>query len=152
MFSENKVMKLFFQIIELVDVVFKDEFFECKVRNERWWVVVYYGKMSGFEIVYGLLDCVMMMLKVVFVMYEEGLEGKSIDYVVKENLSKVDGYFIQEIDELIFFKGRVVVIYVRLGGELKRIGELGVLYLMVLEKFDLRYLVSILEINFEVFF
>ncbi|KAK4669846.1 phenylalanine--tRNA ligase subunit beta [Podospora pseudopauciseta] len=149
--SENKAMKLPLQIIESADVVFKDESLERKARNERRWAAAYYGKTSGFEIVHGLLDRVMTMLKVAFVTHEEGLEGKSIDYAVKENPSKADGYFIQEIDEPTFFKGRAAAIYVRLGGELKRIGELGVLHPTVLEKFDLRYPVSTLEINLEVF-
>jgi phenylalanyl-tRNA synthetase beta chain len=112
----------------------------------------------------------MTMLRVAFVTHEEGLQGKSVDFEVKENPTKADGYFIQEIDEPTFFNGRAAAIYVRLGGKLQRIGELGVLHPTVLEKFDLRYVmvlghtsrgvnankfyrypVSTLEINLEVF-
>ncbi|KAK4189115.1 putative phenylalanyl-tRNA synthetase beta chain [Podospora australis] len=149
--SENKAMKLPLQITETSDVVFKDESLERRARNERRWAAAYYGKTSGFEVVHGLLDRVMTMLRVAFVTHEEGLEGKSLDFQVKENPSKADGYFIQEIDEPTFFNGRAAAIYVRLNGKLQRIGELGVLHPTVLEKFDLRYPVSTLEINLEVF-
>lgn len=139
--SENKAMRLPLMIFETSDVVFKDDSFERRARNERHWGAAYYGKTSGFEIVHGLLDRVMTMLRVAFITHEEGLEGKSVDYEVKENPSQADGYFIQEIDEPTFFKGRAAAIYVRLGGKLQRIGELGVLHPTVLEKFDLRYVV-----------
>ncbi|KAK4137764.1 phenylalanyl-tRNA synthetase [Trichocladium antarcticum] len=149
--SENKAMRLPLEIFESADVVFKDMSLERRARNERHWAAAYYGKTSGFEIVHGLLDRVMTMLRVAFVTHEEGLQGKSVDFEVKENPTKADGYFIQEIDEPTFFKGRAAAIFVRLGGKLQRIGELGVLHPTVLEKFDLRYPVSTLEINLEVF-
>jgi phenylalanyl-tRNA synthetase beta chain len=136
--SENKAMRLPLQIFETSDVVFKDDTVERRARNERHWAAAYYGKTSGFEVVHGLLDRVMTMLKVAFVTHEEGLEGKSVDYSVQKNPGK-DGYFIKEIDEPTFFKGRAAAIWVRLGGELRRIGELGVLHPEVLERFDLRY-------------
>jgi len=137
--SENKAMRLPLEIFESSDVVFKDETSERRARNERRWAAAYYGKTSGFEVVHGLLDRVMTMLRVAFITHEEGLTGKSIDFEVKENPSQKDGYFIQEIDEPTFFNGRAAAIYVRLGGKLQRIGELGVLHPTVLEKFDLRY-------------
>jgi phenylalanyl-tRNA synthetase beta chain len=91
-----------------------------------------------------------------------------MDFEVKQNPGPKDGYFIKEIDEPTFFNGRAAAIYVRLNGQLQRIGELGVLHPTVLEKFDLRYAissairrthmlttcrypVSTLEINLEVF-
>jgi len=148
--SENKAMRLPLQIFEVADVVFKDDSFERKARNERHWAAAYYGKTSGFEVVHGLLDRVMTMLRVAFITHEEGLTGKSIDFEVHANPQR-DGYFIKEIDEPTFFKGRAAAIYVRLNGQLQRIGELGVLHPTVLEKFDLRYPVSTLEINLEVF-
>lgn len=138
--SENKAMRLPLEIFETSDVVFKDESAERRARNERRWAAAYYGKTSGFEIVHGLLDRVMTMLRVAFITHEEGLSGKSIDFEINENPSRnKDGYFIEEIDEPTFFSGRAAAIYVRLGGKLQRIGELGVLHPTVLEKFDLRY-------------
>jgi phenylalanyl-tRNA synthetase beta chain len=78
------------------------------------------------------------MLRTSFITHEEGLEGKSVDYEVKENPSKASGYFIEEINEPTFFDGRAAAIYLRVGGKTQRIGEIGVLHPTVLEKFDLK--------------
>lgn len=121
--SENKAMKLPLQITENADVVLKDESLERRARNERRWGAAHYGKTSGFEVVHGLLDRVMTMLRINFVDEE----------------SEQDGYFIKEIDEPTFFQGRAAAVWVRLGGKLQRVGELGVLHPSVLEKFDLRF-------------
>ncbi|KAL2269653.1 hypothetical protein VTJ83DRAFT_1837 [Remersonia thermophila] len=136
--SENKAMRLPLQIFETSDVVLKDETAERKARNQRRWAAAFYGKTSGFEVVHGLLDRVMSMLKVAFVSPDEAEAGN-------------DGYFIQEMDDPTFFGGRAAAIGVRLGGKLQRIGELGVLHPTVLERFELRYPVSTLELNLEVF-
>ena len=88
--------------------------------------------------VHGLLDHVMTMLRTAFITHEEGLEGKSPDYEVKENPSKANGYYISEIDEPTFFNGRGAAIYTRLSGKVVRIGELGVLHPTVLQSFGLR--------------
>lgn len=78
------------------------------------------------------------MLRTSFITHEEGLEGKSVDYEVKENPSKASGYFIEEINEPTFFDGRAAAICLRIGGKTQRIGEIGVLHPTVLEKFDLK--------------
>ncbi len=77
-------------------------------------------------------------LRTVFISHEDGLDGKSPDYEVKENPSRADGYFLDAIDDPTFFEGRAAGIYLRLGGKVRRIGELGVLHPSVLEKFDLK--------------
>ncbi|KAK3359669.1 phenylalanyl-tRNA synthetase beta chain [Lasiosphaeria hispida] len=149
---ENKSVRLPLQIVEVADIAVKDESLERKSRNERRWAAAFYGKTSGFEVVHGLLDRVLSMLRVAFITREEGLDGgKSMDFEVKQNPSEADGYFIEEINEPTFFNGRAAAIYVRLGGKVQRIGEFGVLHPTVLEKFDLRYPVSTLEVNLEVF-
>ncbi|KAK3326635.1 hypothetical protein B0H66DRAFT_166667 [Apodospora peruviana] len=148
---ENKSVRLPLMITETSDVAFKDETSERRAKNERHWAAAFYGKTSGFEVVHGLLDRVLSMLRIAFITHEEGLEGKSIDFEVKENPSKEDGYFIEEINEPTFFDGRAAAIYLRLGGKVQRIGEFGVLHPTVLEKYDLRYPVSTLEINLEGF-
>ncbi|KAB5577644.1 hypothetical protein GE09DRAFT_1183479 [Coniochaeta sp. 2T2.1] len=149
---ENKAMRLPLQIIEAADVVFKDESLERKARNERHFAAAFYGKTSGFEVVHGLLDRVLAMLRVALITHDEGLgAGKTVDFKVSENPSKDDGYYIEEIHEATFFDGRAAAIFVRLDGQTKRIGEFGVLHPTVLEKFDLKYPVSTLEINLEVF-
>jgi len=147
---ENKSVRLPLKITEVSDIALKDDS-ERGARNERRWAAAFYGKTSGFEVVHGLLDRVLSMLRIAFVTHEEGLQGKSIDFEVKENPSREDGYFIEEIDEPTFFKGRAAAIYVRLNGKVQRIGEFGVLHPSVLQKFDLKYPVSTLELNLEVF-
>lgn len=87
---------------------------------------------------HGLLDRVLLMLRTAFLTHDEGLEGKSVDYDIKKNPSKADGYWIEEIREPTFFEGYAAAIYLRLGGKARRIGELGVLHPTVLEKFELK--------------
>ncbi|KAM0190918.1 hypothetical protein ACHAPI_009142 [Fusarium lateritium] len=148
---ENKSHSVPMKIFEVSDVVFKDESLERKARNERHFAAAWYGRASGFEVVHGLLDRVLLMLRTAFVTHEEGLAGKSVDFEVKENPSKPDGYWIEELDDATFFAGHAASVYLRLGGKERRIGEFGILHPTVLEKFDLKYPVSTLEINLEVF-
>lgn len=44
------------------------------------------------------------MLKVAFVIHQDGLEGKKLQYEVKEDPTKANGYWLEEIDEPTFFK------------------------------------------------
>ncbi|CAL3964773.1 unnamed protein product [Diplocarpon coronariae] len=148
---ENKKHSVPIKVFEVSDVAFKDEALERKSRNERHFAAAWYGKTSGFEVVHGLLDRVLLMLQTAFVTHEEGLEGKSLGYQVKQDPSKSDGYWIEEIDEPTFFAGHAAAIYLRLNGKAERIGEFGILHPTVLDKFELRYPVSTLEVNLEVF-
>jgi phenylalanyl-tRNA synthetase beta chain len=165
---ENKRHSVPIKVFEVSDVAFKDMSLERKSRNERHFAAAWYGKTSGFEVVHGLLDRVLLMLKTAFLTHEEGLQGKKLNYEVKEDPVKADGYWIEEIDEPTFFAGHAAAIYLRLNGKAARIGEFGILHPTVLEKFELRYVypplydkrlllnvirypVSTLEINLEVF-
>ncbi|THV55907.1 hypothetical protein BGAL_0002g00620 [Botrytis galanthina] len=148
---ENKKHSLPLKVFEVSDVAFKDLSLERKSRNERHFAAAWYGKTSGFEVVHGLLDRVLLMLQTAFITHEEGLEGKKQDFAIKENPTKPDGYWIEEIDEPTFFAGHAAAIYLRLGGKEVRVGEFGILHPTVLDKFELRYPVSTLEINLEVF-
>ncbi|KAI9645940.1 phenylalanine--tRNA ligase subunit beta [Ciborinia camelliae] len=148
---ENKKHSLPLKVFEVSDVAFKDLSLERKSRNERHFAAAWYGKTSGFEVVHGLLDRVLLMLQTAFLTHEEGLEGKKMDFTIKENPTKPDGYWIEEIDEPTFFAGHAAAIYLRLGGKEVRVGEFGILHPTVLDKFELRYPVSTLEINLEVF-
>ncbi|KAJ9130329.1 Phenylalanine-tRNA ligase beta subunit [Pleurostoma richardsiae] len=148
---ENKSHSLPVKIFEVSDVTFKDESRERKTRNERHFAAAFCGKTSGFEMVHGLLDRVLAMLKTAFLTHEEGLQGKSLDFEIKQNPSKPDGYWLEEIDEPTFFQGHGAAIYLRLGGRQQRVGEFGILDPTVLNAFDLRYPVSTLELNLEPF-
>jgi len=139
---ENKKHSVPIKVFEVSDVAFKDVSLERKSRNERHFAAAWYGKTSGFEIVHGLLDRVLLMLKTAFLTHEDGLEeskGKSLDFVVRQDHGKVDGYWIEEIDEPTFFAGHAAAIYLRIGGKQARIGEFGILHPSVLEKFELRF-------------
>jgi phenylalanyl-tRNA synthetase beta chain len=136
---ENKKHSVPIKVFEVSDVAFKDESLERKSRNERHFSAAWYGKTSGFEVVHGLLDRVLLMLKTAFVTHEDGLEGKKPNYEVKEEPGKLDGYWIEEIDEPTFFSGHAAAIFLRLNGKAVRIGEFGILHPTVLDKFELRY-------------
>lgn len=89
---ENKHHSVPIKIFEVSDVAFKDLTLERKSRNERHFAAAWYGKSSGFEVVHGLLDRIMLMLKSAFMISEEGLEGKGAaasEYWIKE----IDGEF-----------------------------------------------------------
>jgi phenylalanyl-tRNA synthetase beta chain len=135
---ENKHHSVPIKVFEVSDVAFKDIKLERKSRNERHFAAAWYGKTSGFEVVHGLLDRVLLMLKIAFITHEEGLDGKKLEYDVKDEPAKPHGYWIEEIDESTFFLGHAAAIYLRLNGKEVRIGEFGILHPTVLEKFELR--------------
>lgn len=121
---ENKGHSVPMKIFEASDVVFKDESIERKARNERHFSAAYYGRTSGFEIVHGLLDRVLLMLRT--------------NFLTQEDPAKPDGYWIEELNDDTFFPGHAASVHLRVGGKEHRIGEFGVLHPTVLEKFDLR--------------
>lgn len=84
---ENKSHKVPMKIFEVSDVCFKDERSERRSRNERHFAACWYGKTAGFEMVHGLLDRVMLMLRSAFITHEDGVEGPG-----------VQGYWIEEAD------------------------------------------------------
>ena len=136
---ENKGHSVPIKIFEVADVAFKDESEERKARNQRHFAAAWCGKSSGFEVVHGLLDRVLLMLRTAFLTHEEGLAGKSVDFEVRQNPAKPDGYWIEELNEDTFFAGHAAAVHLRLGGQERRIGEFGILHPTVLEKFDIRY-------------
>ncbi|KAI0883558.1 phenylalanyl-tRNA synthetase beta chain [Annulohypoxylon maeteangense] len=149
---ENKGHSVPIRVFETSDVVFKDPTVERRARNERHFAAAWYGKASGFEEVHGLLDRVMAMLRQAFITHDEGLTGKEVDYKVTATPQKRDGYWLEPVDdEPTFFPGRAAAVYARLDGKTARIGEFGILHPTVLENFELKYPVSTLEINLEVF-
>ncbi|KAI0204231.1 phenylalanyl-tRNA synthetase [Astrocystis sublimbata] len=122
---DNNHVRLPLKIFESADVSLKDEKLERRARNERRWAVAYSDKRSGFEMVHGLLDRIMLMLR-------------------------VTDYYLEEISEPTFFPGRAAGVYLGKRGEGRRIGELGVIHPEVIEKFEIRYPVSALELNLAV--
>ena len=86
---ENKHHSVPIKIFEVSDVAFRDMSLERKSRNERHFAAAWYGKTSGFEVVHGLMDRIMLMLKSAFITSEEGLEGHG---------SGDSSYWIEEVD------------------------------------------------------
>ncbi|RKF73182.1 Phenylalanine--tRNA ligase beta subunit [Golovinomyces cichoracearum] len=142
---ENKKHSVPIKIFEVSDIALKDRKVERQSRNERHFAAAWYGKTSGFEVVHGLLDRILLMLRTPFLVSEESPTEVGLDGAAK------DGYWIDEIDEATFFPGHAAAIYLRVNGKKTRIGEFGILHPTVLEKFELRYPVSTLEINLEHF-
>lgn len=86
---ENKSHSVPMKVFEVSDVAYKDLSLERKSRNERHFAAAWYGKTSGFEIVHGLMDRVMAMLKSSFITGEEGLDNKAVGD---------SQYWIEELD------------------------------------------------------
>ncbi|GAO48276.1 phenylalanyl-tRNA synthetase [Saitoella complicata NRRL Y-17804] len=134
---ENRKEALPIKVFEASDVVFKDEREERRARNERRFCAVWASKTAGFEVVHGLLDRIMRMLSV-------NPTDKS---------SKQTGYWIEETDDGTFFPGRAANVWY-LGEEMEEavvVGVFGVLHPEVLEKFEIPFACSGLELNLEVF-
>ncbi|OJD17016.1 phenylalanine-tRNA ligase, beta subunit [Emergomyces pasteurianus Ep9510] len=140
--NENKHHAIPMKIFEVSDVAFKDVSLERKSRNERHFAAAWCGKSSGFEVVHGLLDRVMAMLKTAFIIGEEGLDNPAMGNAT---------YWIEELEDPTYFAGHAASVHVRISGKDHVIGSFGILHPTVLEKFELKYPVSTLEINIEAF-
>ncbi|KAA8894231.1 hypothetical protein FN846DRAFT_913124 [Sphaerosporella brunnea] len=140
---ENRKHSLPIKVFEASDVAFKDMSLERKARNERHFAAAYCGKASGFEIVHGLLDRLMSMLSTSIT--EQG--------AVEQTL----GYWIEQDEDPTYFPGRGASVYLRhLDGsdsqtKTKKIGSFGILHPSVLEKFEISFPVSAVELNLEAF-
>ena len=95
---ENKHHSVPMKIFEVSDVAFRVLSLERKSRNERHFAAAWYGKSSGFEIVHGLMDRIMLMLKSAFVTGEEGLKSKGVGEAAYW-IDEVDGEFLFESSE-----------------------------------------------------
>ncbi|KAJ5599848.1 Phenylalanine--tRNA ligase beta subunit [Penicillium hetheringtonii] len=139
---ENKAHSLPMKIFEVSDVAFKDLSLERKSRNERHFAAAWYGRNSGFEIVHGLMDRVMAMLKSAFITGEETLDNPAMND---------SSYYIKELDDPTYFPGHAASVHLRIGNKDIVVGSFGILHPTVLEKYDLKNPVSTLEINIEPF-
>jgi len=138
---ENRKHSVPMKIFEVSDVAFKDLSLERKSRNERHFAAAWYGKTSGFEVVHGLLDRVMAMLKSAFTA-EEVLDNPAVGS---------SNYWIEKLNDPTYFPGHAASIHVRIGEKEQVIGTFGILHPTVLEKYELKYPVSAVEINIEAF-
>ncbi|XP_003745526.1 phenylalanine--tRNA ligase beta subunit [Galendromus occidentalis] len=129
--GSNKKMPLPLRLFEISDIVVKCAESDTKARNERNLCAVYYGKTSGFEVIHGLLDRIMCLLRVPHVTQSKAKPS----------------YEIRQTEDETFFRGRCAEILI--GG--KRIGVLGVVHPNVLTNFDLNIPVAALELCIETF-
>lgn len=158
---ENKGHSVPMKVFEVSDVAFKDLTLERKSRNERHFAAAWYGKTSGFEIVHGLLDRVMAMMRSAFIIGEEGLDNAAsgaAQYWIKELDGKllmhqvsVNKMLTHSCTDPTYFAGHAATIHARIGDKEHVIGTFGILHPTVLEKYELKYPVSTLEINIEPF-
>ncbi|CCX32535.1 hypothetical protein FPQ18DRAFT_376621 [Pyronema domesticum] len=151
---ENRKHSLPIKVFEASDVAFKAESEERKAKNERHFAAAFCGKTSGFEVVHGLLDRLMAML--------------STGVTEAGALEKKEGYWIEAADDETYFPGRGASIKIRRKivteevvdgktvkkealGEAETVGSFGILHPSVLEKFEIPYPVSAVELNLEAF-
>jgi phenylalanyl-tRNA synthetase beta chain len=137
--KENRDHSLPLKVFEVADVVLKDLSLERQSRNSRRFSAVYAGKTSGFEIVQGLLDRLMKMLRVPW---------------FEDSSSNGRGYWISELtDSKTYFPGRGATIYMRKseGAKPEAIGSLGVLHPDVMANFEIPYVASSIELDVQVF-
>ncbi|CAF3681758.1 unnamed protein product [Adineta steineri] len=130
--ANNQGTALPIQLFEVSDVILKDSTREIGSRNERRLCAVYYNRSPGFEIIHGLLDRIMTLVKISY----------------SDTKSNDRGYYLNnQCEDSAFFPGRHAEIIVR--GE-KR-GTIGVLHPNVIEQFGLKLPCSVLELNIEPF-
>jgi phenylalanyl-tRNA synthetase beta chain len=136
---ENKHHSVPIKIFEVSDIAFKDLSLERKSRNERHFAAAWYGKSSGFEVVHGLMDRIMLMLKSAFITSEEGLESQGMG---------TSSYWIEEVDDPTFFEGHSAEIHMKIGGKEHVVGVFGILHPTVLDNYELRYGGAFFSIRF----
>merc|ERR1712002_67502 len=123
--NSNKSMPLPLKLFEISDVVLQDEIKDVRAINQRHLCAVSYNKTPGFELIHGLLDRVMQLLKIA--------------------PCEKSGYYLKPIEESTFLSGRSAEVIVN--G--KSIGKLGVLHPDVIKMFDLNLPCAIVELNIE---
>ncbi|KAJ3030500.1 UNVERIFIED_CONTAM: hypothetical protein HDU68_008788 [Siphonaria sp. JEL0065] len=127
----NKKLPLPLKIFEVSDIVLKDDSVERRAKNVRHMAVLYANmKGSGFELIHGMLDRIMLMLNIPMDVTGSG-----------------NGYCIKESNNETFFPGRRADVY--LDG--RKIGHLGIVHPEVCQNFEIPFATSALEITIEPF-
>ncbi|KAJ3084245.1 phenylalanyl-tRNA synthetase [Rhizoclosmatium globosum] len=127
----NKKLPLPLKIFEVSDIVLKDDSVERRAKNVRHMAILYANmKGSGFELIHGMLDRIMLMLNVPMDVTGSG-----------------NGYYIKESNNETFFPGRRADIF--LNGQ--KIGHLGIVHPEVCQNFEVPFATSALEMTIEPF-
>lgn len=176
---ENRSHPLPIKVFESTDVVFKDRSLERQARNVRHAAAVWCNKSAGFEIVHGLLDKVMKTCEVQRISASDTKSESG--YYLKEKEGKGGSKSLSHLSQTLkvttidptYFPGRAAAIYYRPAPSSKKhsglaavkesiksafgshpdveIGSVGILHPSVLEKFEIQYPCSALEITLEPF-
>merc|ERR1719183_715517 len=121
--SNGQKMPKPIKLFEITDVVLKDASTDVGAKNRRHLVAIHGGMTSGFEVVHGLLDHVMMLLDI--------------------KRDPKDGYAVREATDGAFFDGRCAEILLK--GEV--IGVMGIVHPQTLANFDIPFPTAALEIR-----
>uniref|UniRef100_A0A0X3NVE5 Phenylalanine--tRNA ligase beta subunit n=1 Tax=Schistocephalus solidus TaxID=70667 RepID=A0A0X3NVE5_SCHSO len=135
--ANNKSLPLPLKLFEVQDVVLKDPTKDVGCRNLRRVCAVYCNKTSGFEVVHGLLDRLMLVLEAKYVDPSKPVDSEKLTY------------HLEEVDDKTYFPGRCADIILTPPGT--SIGRLGIVHPQVLQNFGLTLSVSSFEINLEPF-
>ncbi|KAL5014341.1 hypothetical protein ScPMuIL_008611 [Solemya velum] len=126
--QSNQNMPLPLKLFEISDVVYQDPQRDVGARNERHLCAVNYNKVSGFEVIHGLLNRVMQLLEV-------------------PPTDDSSGYHIKACSDPTYLSGHCAEVIVNS----QSIGKLGTLHPEVVTKFELSNPCVALEINIEPF-
>jgi len=133
--QHNRNSTLPIKIFEVSDVVLMSNNTDVGAKNQRNLCAIYCSQTPGFEIIHGLLDYVMSMNRVTW----------------KERNSPVNPeekhYYLQPSEDPVFLSGRSADIILNE----KKVGVIGIIHPEVLEKYEIPFLCSALEIDIEPF-
>lgn len=141
------------KLFEINDVVLIDETSEIGARNARRLVALYSANSSGFEIIHGLVDRIMTCVQI---QAEEAYAASSLSLEEIKDRKRVSRsedivYFVRAGTDPVYFPGMVaeVVLKTVSTGEEKVIGTMGAVHPEVLEKFEITYPCSAVELDIE---
>jgi len=133
--GQNRKMPLPLKVFEIADVMLKDSSTDVGSTNQRNLCAVYCAHTSGFEVIHGLLDRIMLVNNISW--KEEGKEPPIGSFYQMKPCE----------DDLAFFPGRGAVVL--LNG--RKVGVMGVLHPNVLNNFHIPFPCSAIEISIEPF-
>lgn len=144
------------KLYEISDVVVRDLASDTGCRNIRHIIALYASHTAGFEHIHGMVDRIML---VVQIQAEKGYAATSLTKEEIEDRQRVArphvSYRVQHGDDPMYFPGMGAEVILQTvdpsTNEMieKKVGIFGVLHPEVLEKFEVGYPASILEMNLE---
>jgi phenylalanyl-tRNA synthetase beta chain len=143
------------RLFEISDVVVRDRAHEVGCRNVRHICALYASHSAGFEFIHGMVDKIMLAAQVP-ADKSYALTSLSAEEVAdQKRMSRDDAcYFVKPGNDPVFFPSmaaEVVMKYTDAAGTVtqKKVGVYGVVHPEVLEKYEISYPCSLLELNLE---